>query len=113
MALVGLHGAWNYSAETARSAVARPPQHAPFAVCRTYIVLVELLIRVVDGALADIEANDKIFPHDPGIPLSGVDGFELAVDVDFLQLVDQDHRSIAIRRNVARRHRDSEPFVRP
>src|ERR1700730_1736626 len=66
------------------------------ALCLAYIVLVELLVRVVDGALADIEADSEIFAHDPRIPLRGVDGFKLAVDIDFLQLVDQDYRRIAV-----------------
>src|SRR5215469_14710458 len=81
------------------------------ALCGTDIVLVELLVGVVDGALADIEADSKIFAHDPRIPLRRVNGFKLAVDIDFLQLVDQDYRRIAVARDVACRHRDREPFV--
>src|SRR5215469_9814129 len=82
------------------------------ALCGTDIVLVELLVGVVDRALADIETDSKIFAHDPRIPLRRVDGFKLTVDIDLLQLVNQDHRRIAVARDVACRHRDREPFVR-
>jgi len=57
--------------------------------CTADVVLVELLVRVVDAALGDIEADGVIPAHDLGIPLGGVDGFEHTVDIDFLQLVDQ------------------------
>src|SRR5207302_8890722 len=82
------------------------------ALCRADVVLVELLVGVVDGALADIEADGKVFAHDPLIPLRGVDGFELAVDIDFLQLVDQDYRRVAVASVVPSRYRDRAPFVR-
>src|SRR6266436_7394077 len=53
-----------------------------------HVILVELLIGVVEAILADHHANAEVLAHDLGIPLRGVDGFELAVDVDLLQLVD-------------------------
>src|SRR5438094_976272 len=49
-----------------------------------------------NSALADIEADGKVLAHDPRIPLRGVDSFKLAVDIDFLQLVDQDYRRVAV-----------------
>src|SRR2546423_70762 len=94
-------------------AAARSGTTDEITLCRTDIVLVKLLVGVVDSALADIEADGKIFAHDPWIPLSGVDGFEYAVDINFLQLVDQDHRRIAVWGNVACRHSDCEPLVQP
>src|SRR6266550_9488024 len=47
-----------------------------------YVALVELLIRVVEAVLADHHADREISAHDLGIPLRGVDGLELAVDID-------------------------------
>ena len=52
----------------------------------------------------------KSLAHKPRIPLGRVDGFEHAVGIDFLQLVDQDHRRVAIGGNVARQYRDRAPF---
>ena len=41
-----------------------------------------------------------------------VDGFELTVDINFFQLVDEDHRRIPIGRDIARRHLYLEPVIR-
>src|SRR5205823_8209720 len=59
------------------------------------------------------EADRVVLAPDLGVPQAGPDHFELAVDVDVLELVDQDHRGIAIDRDVARRYFDFEPLVRP
>ena len=59
------------------------------------------------------ETDDVVSAHDLGEPVRGVDRLELAVDVDALQLVDQDHRRIPQVREVARRHLDLEPVVGP
>src|SRR6266581_1924142 len=48
-----------------------------------------------------------------GYQLTVFDRHELAVDVDLLQLVDQNHRRIAVGRNVARGYGDSERPIRP
>ena len=45
--------------------------------------------------------------------MDGVDGFELDVDVDLLQLVDQDHGGIAVGGDVAGSEGNREPFSRP
>ena len=44
-------------------------------------------------------------------PLRGFDHVELAVDIDLLQVVDQDHRLVAVGRDVAGRDLDPERFV--
>jgi hypothetical protein len=46
-------------------------------------------------------------------PPRGLDGFELSVDIDLLQLIDQDRRRVANDREVARRDFDREPLVGP
>src|SRR6266567_1008150 len=61
-----------------------------------HIVLVELRVRIVDPGLGDIETDGVILAHDLWVPIGGVDGVELAVDVDLLQLVNQDHCRIAV-----------------
>src|SRR5260370_1298130 len=54
----------------------------------------------------EVETDGEILAEDFGEIGSGVDGFEFAVDVDRLQLIDQYHRRITEDREVARRHRD-------
>src|SRR5207244_12675382 len=44
-------------------------------------------------------------------PVAGLDHLQLAVDVDVLDLIDQDHRGIAIDRDVAGRDLHGEPLV--
>src|SRR3984893_15487580 len=48
----------------------------------TDIIFVELLIRIVDTGFRDTEPDCKVLAHHLGIPLDGVDRFELRVDID-------------------------------
>src|SRR5580700_4467960 len=77
------------------------------------IVLVEQRIRIVDISAGQVQRDRVVLAHDPGIPLRRIERFELAVDIDLLQLVEQDHRRIAVGRDVARRHRDLQMAVGP
>jgi hypothetical protein len=76
-----------------------------------FVILVKLRIRIVDLGFGDVEPNFEILAHQSRIPLRGVHGLELAVDVDLLQLVNQDQRRIAPGRNVARRDSDGKPVT--
>src|ERR1700730_7374896 len=73
---------------------------------------VEVLVGVGPASCSS-EGDDIVLAHDPGKPVCGVDCFELAVDVDLLQLVDQDHRRIPQVWEVAHRHLDLEPVIGP
>src|SRR5438552_7660883 len=73
---------------------------------------VETVIGIDSAALAG-EADDVVLAHDFGEPVRGVDRFELAVDVDLLQLVEQDHRWIPQERQVAHRDFYLEPVSGP
>src|SRR5215469_6118058 len=57
------------------------------------------------------EGYDVVLAHDPGKPVGGVNRFELAVDVDLLQLVDQDHCRVPQIWQVAHRYRNLEPVI--
>src|SRR5262249_34577864 len=76
-------------------------------------LLVHRLIGVVDAVTREIEAYGVVAAHYLGEPLDGIDRIELAVDVNLLQLVDQQDRSITVGRQVARRHLDPQPLVGP
>src|SRR5712671_5806046 len=78
-----------------------------------HVVLVKLLIRVVDAGFATADADRVVLAHQLGKPLGGVDGFEIGVDEDLLQLVDQDHGGIAVGGDVAGSEGNREPFSRP
>src|SRR5215469_9485330 len=84
---------------------------AIITVGAAHVILVELLIGVVEAVLADHHADAEVPAHDLGVPLRGIDSFELAVDIDLLQLVDQDHCRIPGWNNIADRHLDREPLV--
>jgi hypothetical protein len=75
------------------------------------VILVKILVRVVERVAGEIEADGIVLAHDLGIPVRRVDYFELAVDVNLLQLIDQDHRRITVEGRVPRRHFDLEPVV--
>ena len=47
-----------------------------------------------------------------GVPKGGFDDLELAIEEHLLQLIDQQHRRIAKRRDVTRRYLDCQPFIR-
>jgi len=81
------------------------------ALCTAREVLVELRVGIIDLALGDVHCDAVILAHHHRIPLGGVERVELAVDVDLLQLVYQDHCRIAVIRNIARRNLDREPVV--
>src|SRR6516162_500894 len=66
-------------------------------------VLVEGLVGIVEAVFLQIEPDDEVLAHHLGIPVDRVDLFELAVDVDLLQLIDEDDRGVAVLRDVARR----------
>src|ERR1700730_11128413 len=69
-----------------------------------YVVLVEILVGVVDAVAGEIERDSEILAVEAREPLGRVDRLKLAVDVDLLKLIDQDHRRVAKERQVARRH---------
>ena len=55
--------------------------------CIMALALMQLLgtsRRIVEAVLADHHADGEILARDLGVPLRGVDGFELGVDVDLL-----------------------------
>src|SRR6516225_1400300 len=64
----------------------------------------------VRGTL-EVEPDDVVPAQHLWEEVGGVDRFELAVDIDLFQLVDQDHRRIAVIRDVARGDFDLEMIV--
>src|SRR5215813_13497701 len=66
----------------------------------------------VGPAGLQIECDREILAQDLRKILRRIDLIELAVDIDVLQLVDQQHRRVAIQLDVAGRHFDVEVFVR-
>ena len=77
------------------------------------VVLEELLVGIVDAAAGIVEADLVVLAGELGEPVRGFDRVELPVDPDLLELVDQDHRRVAVGRDVARGDLDGEPLVRP
>src|SRR3974390_969975 len=71
----------------------------------------EQRIRVGTAGL-QIERDREILAKDLRKILRRIDLIELAVDIDVLQLVDQQHRRVAIQLDVAGRHFDVEVAVR-
>src|SRR6516225_6114335 len=65
----------------------------------------------VGPAGLQIECDREILAEDLRKILRGIDLIELAVDIDVLQLVDQQHRGSAIGREIAGRYLDVEMFV--
>ena len=65
-------------------------------------------VGIVDADPRQIKANGIFSARHLGVPDAGVDHLEFTIDVNFLELVDQDHRRIAVDRNVARGHLDFE-----
>src|SRR5271165_5009715 len=78
----------------------------------TGVILIKILVGVVQRVSGKIGTNRVVLAHDLRVPVGSVDRFELAVDVNLLQLVDQDHRRITVEGGVPRRHLDLEPVVR-
>src|SRR5438477_11759475 len=70
------------------------------------VILVEHLVGVVDAAAGVVLSELVIVARDLREPVRSVDGLELAVDPDRLQLVDQYDRRVAEDREVARRYLD-------
>ena len=75
-------------------------------------VLVEIRVGVVDAQARQVHAELVVLALDLGVPDRGVDRLELGLDADLLQLVDQDHRRVAVDRDVARRDLDLERLAR-
>ena len=75
------------------------------------VIQVEVLVGV-GPAPAWAQRGDVILAHNLGQPVGEVDGFELAADEDRFQLVDQDHRRIPQKGEVADRHLELEPVIR-
>src|SRR5215472_7653261 len=71
----------------------------------------EQRIRIGTAGL-QIERDREILAKDLRKILRRIDLIQLAVDIDVLQLVDQQHRRVAIQLDVAGRHFDVEVFVR-
>src|SRR6266567_4239159 len=65
------------------------------------VILVKGRIGIVYCRFGDVESDFVVLAREPGIPLRGVEGLELAVDEDLSQLVNQDDRRVAIRCDVA------------
>jgi hypothetical protein len=59
----------------------------------------------------EVEANTVVFAHHLREKVGSVDRLELAVDVDLLQLVDQNHSRVAVVRDIAHRHFDLEMVI--
>src|SRR6516162_3379977 len=76
------------------------------------VIFVELRIGIVNLALGDIEPDLKILAHQTRIPLRCVHRFELAVDIDLPQLVDQDQGGVAPGGHIARCDGDGKAVVR-
>src|SRR6516162_6965058 len=67
------------------------------------VAQVEVLVWVRPAARL-VGGDDVVLAHTLGEPVAALDRFQLAINVYLLQLVDQDHRSIAIEWDVARRY---------
>src|SRR5262245_59725649 len=76
------------------------------------VILIEVLVRIVDRATGEVEPHRVVLARDLAVPVARFHHFELAVDVDVLELIDQDDRGIAIDVNVSRRDLYGKPFVR-
>src|SRR5262249_11995904 len=70
----------------------------------TGVVLVERLVRLVEAVADQVEADREILLRQPREPHWRINQLQLAVDVDFLQLVDQQYRRVAVGRNIAGRY---------
>src|SRR5712671_1620462 len=81
------------------------------ALRATREIFIELGVRIIGADPGQIEAELVILAVDLGVPAGCVDGFELAVDKDLLQLIDQNDRRVAENRDIARRYLDGEPPV--
>src|SRR5262249_39829059 len=77
------------------------------------VVLVELLVGIVHSA-GDARDPDLVVPaRESREPNARFDSVELAVNIDFLELVDQNYCWIAQKRDIADSELDLEPFVGP
>src|SRR5260370_4258582 len=64
-----------------------------------------------NAAAGEIEADLVVLAHDLGEPAGGLADVELAVDEHLLELVGQDYRGVAVRRDVAGRYFQCEAFI--
>src|SRR6516162_5521746 len=65
----------------------------------------------IGAAGLQVEPDGEIFAPDLWEIRGCVDRFELAVEINFLQLVDQQHRGIPVKRQVACGYFDLEPLI--
>jgi hypothetical protein len=79
--LVGLHRLLIDQLVDLRAAI---PAIVPLGAA--HVILVKGLVRIVDPGLGDLEPHREVLAHHLGVPLGGVDDFELRVDIDLLQL---------------------------
>src|ERR1051325_10810003 len=76
------------------------------------VVLVERLVWLIETVADQVEADRKVLFGQPRVPHRRVDRLQFAVDIDLLQLVDQEHRRVAVGRDIARRDLRLQPVVR-
>src|SRR3546814_8442019 len=67
------------------------------------VVLIECDVRIVDPSAGEVHADRIVLLRHLRMPEAGLDDLEFAVDVDVRELIDQDHRRIAIDLDVSRR----------
>jgi hypothetical protein len=60
------------------------------AIGAAHIIFVEELVGVVESNFGDRKTDGVVLANDFGEPDSGIDGIELATDVDIPQLADED-----------------------
>src|SRR5215472_17464201 len=77
------------------------------------VILVELLVGIIDATGDARDTDLVILAGEFGEPEARFDRIELAVDIDLLELVDQDHRRIAQEWYVACSDFDLETLVGP
>src|SRR3546814_16151671 len=70
-----------------------------------------MLVRVVDRAAGEVQADDILLAEDPVVVKAGFDHLKITVYIDFLQMVDQDDGGITELRNVARADLDLQAIV--
>src|SRR5436190_6317762 len=76
------------------------------------VVLDEIHIGIVDRKSGEVEAYRIVSLHHLAVPYRGVHHVKFGIDIDLLELVDKDHRGIAIDRDVAGRDLELEGLLR-
>ena len=75
------------------------------------VVLIEFLVRLVEPTRCDLDPELVILAHDAWKPVGRVDQLEFGIDIDFAQLRDRDHRSVAIPLDIARRKLEGQALI--